>query len=58
MHDIVREFQAVGGKVLVCPVCIKAFGNAASDLIDGAEVATVMFVNDMLFRADTKTLAW
>jgi predicted peroxiredoxin len=58
VHDMVREFQAAGGKVLVCPVCMKATGIAASDLIEGAEVATVKSVNDVLFRADTKTLTW
>jgi len=58
VHDMVREFQAAGGKVLICPVCMKATGIAASDLIEGAEVATVKSVNDVLFRADTKTLAW
>ena len=58
VHDMVREFQAAGGKVLICPVCMKATGMVASDLIEGAEVATVKSVNDVLFRADTKTLAW
>lgn len=58
VHDMVREFQAAGGKVLICPVCMKATGIAAADLIEGAEVATVKSVDDVLFRPDTKTLAW
>lgn len=58
VHEMYREFQAAGGKVLVCPVCLKALNMPDSDLIDGAEVASVKSVNAILFRADTKTLAW
>jgi predicted peroxiredoxin len=58
VHEMYREFQAAGGKVLICPVCLKALNMPDSDLIDGAEVASVKSVNAILFRADTKTLAW
>jgi predicted peroxiredoxin len=58
VHEMYREFQAAGGKVLICPVCMKALGIADSDLMEGAEVASVKSVNDVLFRSDTKTLAW
>lgn len=58
VHEMYREFLAAGGKVLVCPVCMKALGIADGDLLDGAEVASVKSVNEVLFRADTKTLAW
>ena len=58
VHDMYREFLAAGGQVLICPVCMKALGMAEGDLIDGAEVASVKSVNEVLFRGDTKTLAW
>lgn len=58
VHEMYQEFQAAGGKVLICPVCMKALGIATSDLMEGAEVASVKSVNDVLFRSDTKTLAW
>jgi len=58
VHEMVREFQAAGGKVLICPVCMKALNISAGDLIDGAEVASVKSVNDVLFNPTTKTLAW
>ena len=58
VHDMYREFSAAGGKVLVCPVCMKAIGIKEGDLIDGAEVATIKSVNDVLFRPDAKTMAW
>jgi predicted peroxiredoxin len=58
VHDMLREFQAAGGRILICPVCMKATGIVEADLIEGAEVATVKSVNEVLFRADTQTLAW
>lgn len=58
VHEMYREFQAAGGKVLVCPACMKALGISEVDLIEGAEVASVKSVNEVLFRADTKVLSW
>lgn len=58
VHEMYMEFQAAGGRILICPVCMKALSIAESDLIDGAEVATAKTVNDVLFRPETKTLAW
>jgi len=58
VHDMIREFQAAGGKVLICPVCMKALSISQGDLIDGAEVASVKSVNEVLFAPMTRTLSW
>lgn len=58
LHEMYREFIDAGGRILVCPVCMKATGMAKEDLFEGAEVATIQAVNDVLFRPETKTLAW
>lgn len=58
VHEMLKDFQAAGGRILICPVCMKALSITDSDLIDGAEVATAKSVNDVLFRPQTKTLAW
>lgn len=58
VHEMYREFLDAGGRVLICPVCMKATGIAREELLDGSEVATIQSVNDVLFRAETKTLAW
>lgn len=58
VQEMIKEFQSAGGKVLICPVCMKALKLGDGDLIAGAEVATVKSVNDILFRPDTKTLNW
>lgn len=58
VHDMYREFQAAGGRVVICPVCMKALNIGEGDLIAGAEVASVKSVNAILFRPDSKVLAW
>lgn len=58
VQEMVREFKSAGGKVLICPVCMKALGVGEKDLMDGAQVASVQSVNEILFRPDTKTLNW
>lgn len=39
MNDMIGNFLASGGRILVCPPCAKVRGYAAEDLIDGATVA-------------------
>ena len=58
VQDMVKEFQAAGGKVLICPVCMKALAIGEQDLMEGAQVASVQSVNEILFRPETKTLNW
>ncbi len=58
VHEMLAEFRVAGGKIQVCPVCLKALGIPAGDLVEGAEVASVKSVNDVLFRPDTRTLSW
>lgn len=58
VQEMIKEFQGAGGKVLICPVCMKALNIGEGDLIAGAEVASVKSVDEILFRPDTKTLNW
>lgn len=39
LRDLLASFRANGGKLWLCPACAKAKGIAASDLVDGAEIA-------------------
>jgi len=36
LHEMYREFQGAGGRVLICPLCMKALGSGEGDLIAGA----------------------
>lgn len=39
MNDMIGNFLANGGRILVCPPCAKVRGYTEEDLIDGATIA-------------------
>lgn len=39
LENLINQYQANGGKIWICPVCLKTKGIGESDLIDGAEIA-------------------
>jgi len=39
MSDMIGNFLANGGRILVCPPCARVRGYAAEDLIEGATIA-------------------
>lgn len=47
-----------GGKVLVCPMCMKFYGVAEADLMPGLKVGNPELTGAALFADDTKTLTW
>ncbi len=58
VHRMLRDYQSLGGKILVCKVCMEQLDIEAKDLIDGAELAVVKTTNPILFRPDTKIISW
>lgn len=57
-QQMVAELQAAGGKILVCPMCMKHYGVADADLLPGAEVGSPEKTGAALFQDDAKTLTW
>ncbi|MCB1505109.1 MAG: DsrE family protein [Hyphomicrobiaceae bacterium] len=47
-----------GGTVIVCPMCMKHYGIAKDDLIDGAQVGNPELTGGLLFKDGTQTLTW
>lgn len=39
LNDLMTTFIGNGGKIWLCPACVKAKGIAQGDLIDGVEIA-------------------
>ncbi|WP_181898351.1 DsrE family protein [Alteromonas aestuariivivens] len=39
LEDLVNQYQANGGQIWICPVCVKVKGLSADDFIDGVEIA-------------------
>jgi sulfur relay (sulfurtransferase) complex TusBCD TusD component (DsrE family) len=52
------ELMGKGAAVIVCPLCMKHYGVAEGDLIDGLQVGNPDLTGAALFKADTKTLSW
>jgi predicted peroxiredoxin len=38
LPDLLKRFEAAGGRYYVCPICVNARGLDADNLIDGAEI--------------------
>ncbi len=52
------ELMGKGAAVIVCPLCMKHYGVAEGDLIDGLQVGNPDLTGAALFKDDTKTLSW
>jgi predicted peroxiredoxin len=57
-QDNLAKFIAKGGKVLICPMCLKHYAIDPKDLIDGAMVANHQAVENALFAPNTTALSW
>jgi predicted peroxiredoxin len=49
---------AGGAVVIACPLCIKHYGVAETDLLDGIKVGNPQMMSDVLFKDDTQSLTW
>jgi sulfur relay (sulfurtransferase) complex TusBCD TusD component (DsrE family) len=47
-----------GAAILICPMCMKHYGVAEADVIDGVKVSNPDLVGQALFAEDAKTLTW
>lgn len=57
-QKILTEVIGKGAVVIVCPMCMKHYGVKKTDLLPGMKVGNPDLTGSMLFRANTKTLAW
>lgn len=47
-----------GATVIACPMCMKHYGVAETDLLDGVQVGNPDLTESFLFKEGTKTLTW
>ncbi|MGW8367230.1 MAG: DsrE family protein [Gammaproteobacteria bacterium] len=52
------ELVGAGATLIACPNCLKHYGIAEPDLLDGIKVGSAQITGDALFRDNTKTLSW
>lgn len=57
-QKILAEVIGKGAVVIVCPMCMKHYGVKKTDLLPGIKVGNPDLTGSMLFRGNTKTLAW
>lgn len=58
IQDLLADFMADGGKVLMCQACSKAAGLTQADYIDGVEMGSWPVVEGYLFDPNMKSLSW
>lgn len=58
IQDLLTDFMADGGKVIMCSACSAAAGLTLDDYIDGVEMGTWPVVEGYLFDPNMKTLGW
>ena len=59
LQEMLAAFIKAGGRVLVCPMCMKNVGGmTAGDLIDGVEVGSPDVTMPALFAEDTTVLSY
>lgn len=52
------ELMTKGATVLICPMCMKHYGVAQSDLMPGIKVGSPEVTGGALFKDGTRTLTW
>jgi sulfur relay (sulfurtransferase) complex TusBCD TusD component (DsrE family) len=55
---LLQQIVAMGGAVLVCPMCSQKYGVAESDFLDGAKLTNPDRTGAALFVDNTRTLSW
>jgi predicted peroxiredoxin len=57
-RDILADFIAHGGVVLICGPCMQEFGLKLDDLVPGAQMGRPGLTQDYIFAPNTRTLTW
>ena len=57
-QGLIADMIKDGGTVLICAMCMKHYGVAESDLVEGVRIGNPEITGGALFKDDTKTLTW
>ncbi|MCV2881940.1 DsrE family protein [Actibacterium sp. XHP0104] len=58
VQDMLTNFMADGGVVIMCGACSKAAGLTKADYIDGVQMGDFALVESWLFNPNVTTLSW
>lgn len=57
-QGIIADLLAADAQVIVCPMCMKHYGIAKPDLLEGLDVGNPELTGGALFAPDTRTMTW
>lgn len=57
-QKLLKSIMAAGGEVYICPMCMKHYGVAEGDLLEGVKIGSPDAVGALLFKDNGKTLSW
>ncbi|MGH1353763.1 MAG: DsrE family protein [Thalassovita sp.] len=58
IQNMLSNFMADGGVVIMCGACSKAAGLTKADYIDGVQMGSFPLIESWLFNLDVQTLSW
>lgn len=58
LQQMLQEFIAQGGTVLICPNCMKQVGIVETDLIQGVKIGSPQETETLLFAEDVRVMSW
>jgi predicted peroxiredoxin len=58
IQDMLTDFMADGGQVIMCQACSGAAGLTLDDYIDGVQMGSWPVIEKLLFDPHMKTLSW
>lgn len=57
-QKILSDLMAKGATILICPMCMKHYGVAETDLLPGLKVGNPDLTGAAVFKDNTKSLTW
>jgi predicted peroxiredoxin len=57
-QKLLGEMLSKGATLMICTMCIRHYGLAEANLIEGARLSGPDIMEATLFRPDTRTLSW
>lgn len=57
-QKILSDLMAKGATILICPMCMKHYGVAETDLLPGLKVGNPELTGAAVFKDNTKSLTW
>jgi sulfur relay (sulfurtransferase) complex TusBCD TusD component (DsrE family) len=57
-QKVLADLMSKGAVVMICPMCMKQYGVAESDLLPGLKVGNPELTGAALFKDNTRTLTW